>query len=273
MDEQETPASSDPAPYQALSREPDDPPLAETISRTFEDPSLLVEHIEALRGHLLRALAGLIIGIVIASFAASAILDWLAMPVGGREALQAIEVTETIGVFMRIAFIAGLSIASPYIGLELYLFVRPGLKRKERRLVLAVIPAALLLFVGGMAFAYDVMLPAALPFLLNFLDIQTNVRPASYFRFVTGVMFWIGVSFQFPLVIYLLARLRLIRARVLLEGWRFAIVGIAVLAAAVTPTIDPINMALVMGPMTLLYFISIGLARLAERQVERSSSS
>jgi len=262
----ETPASTI---YDALRHEEKDPPLSETIAKTFENPSLLLEHIEALRAHLLRSLAALVVGVFVATFAAPTLLDWLSEPIGGRQALQAIEVTESIGVFMRISLMAGFTLSFPYIAAEFYAFLHPGLRRNERRMIIAVIPAALFLFLAGLAFAYLLMLPTALRFLLTFLNIPTNVRPASYIRFVTGVMFWMGVAFQFPLIIYVLARLGILRANLLRKGWRFAIVGIAVLAAAVTPTIDPVNMALVMGPMILLYFLGIGLASLAERQSAR----
>ena len=257
--------------YLALTNEPEDASLGDTIARTIETPSVLIEHVEALRKHILRALLGLVIGIVVGTAYGAQLLDWLTKPIGGREALQSIEVTESIGVFMRVSLIAGFTIALPYIGFELYAFIHPGLKRRERRLLLTTIPAATVLFLTGMSFAYYVMLPAALPFMLNFLDITTNVRPASYIRFVTGVMFWIGISFQFPLIIYVLARFGLVKSRTVLQGWRFAVVGIAVFAAAITPTIDPINMVLVMGPMIILYFLSIGLAAIAQRS--RSSSS
>ncbi|MBN2556740.1 MAG: twin-arginine translocase subunit TatC [Anaerolineales bacterium] len=258
------------AVYHALSDEPEDTPLGETIARTIESPTVLIEHLEDLRKHLFRSLAGLAVGIAIGTAFGAQLLDWLTLPIGGREALQSIEVTETISVFMRISLIGGFSIALPYIGIEVYAFIHPGLKRSERRLFLITIPAASVLFLMGMAFAYYVMLPTALPFMLNFLDITTNVRPASYIRFVTGVMFWIGIAFQFPLVIYVLARFGLVKAQALLEGWRFAVVGIAVLAAAVTPTIDPVNMALVMSPMIVLYFLSIGLATIAQKSCSSS---
>ena len=78
-------------------------------------------------------------------------------------------------------------------------------------------------------------------------------------------MFWIGVAFEFPLLIFVLARVGLIKAKLLSDQWRLAIVLIAILSAAITPTIDPINMSLVMGPMIGLYFLSIGLAHLAQR--------
>jgi len=104
-----------------------------------------------------------------------------------------------------------------------------------------------------------------LPFLINFMGIQAELRPQSYFNFVTGMMFWIGIAFEFPLVIYALTAIGYIKPKVLAEQWRIAIILIAVLAAAITPTVDPVNMALVMAPMSLLYFISIGLSFIAYR--------
>ena len=105
--------------------------------------------------------------------------------------------------------------------------------------------------------------PSALPFLLNFLGIQAQLRPQSYFDFVTGLLFWIGIAFEFPLVIYVLTAMGFIKPRVLAQQWRIAIIVIAVLAAAITPTVDPVNMGLVMLPMSLLYFISIVLSFIA----------
>lgn len=249
-----------------ITREPEDVPMADVIARTFENPSVLVEHIEALRGHILRSLAVLFMTILVSTAFAGRVLDWLAKPVGGIESLQAIEVTESIGAFMRVSLLSGFALALPYIGAEMFAFMNPGLKRRERMLLIIAIPVATLLFLLGMAFAYYVMLPVALPFLLNFLGIVTVPRPSNYIRFVTGVMFWIGIAFQFPLVIYTLAGLGVVKAKSLASGWRFAILGIAILAAAITPTIDPVNMALVMAPMIVLYFLSIGLAALAQRR-------
>jgi sec-independent protein translocase protein TatC len=125
------------------------------------------------------------------------------------------------------------------------------------------IPAATVFFLAGMAFAYFVMLPTALPFLLNFMGIQAELRPQSYFSFVTGIMFWIGMAFEFPLLIYVLTAIGLIKPKTLANQWRLAIVLIAILSAAITPTVDPVNMALVMAPMSLLYFLSIGLSYIA----------
>jgi sec-independent protein translocase protein TatC len=167
---------------------------------------------------------------------------------------------------MRVSLLSGFALALPYIGVEIFAFLNPGLKRRERTLLIIAIPISTLLFLLGMAFAYKIMLPITLPFLLNFLGIVTVPRPSNYIRFVTGVMFWIGIAFQFPLIIYTLAGLGIVQARSLARGWRFAILGIAILAAVITPTIDPVNMGLVMIPMIVLYFISIVLAALAQRR-------
>jgi sec-independent protein translocase protein TatC len=258
-----------------INYDPEDVPIADVFSRTVEEPSLIFEHLEALRRHLLRAIAVLILAVAISAFFAQNILAWLSDPIGGLEQLQAIEVTENIGAFMRVSLLTGFALSLPYIGLEIFAFMNPGLRRRERIMVLSFIPAGSLLFVLGVLFTYYVMLPAALPFLLNFLGISTAIRPANYIRFVTGLMFWIGLAFQFPLVIYAIAALGFIDARTLLRGWRFAILIIAVIAAAATPTIDPINMGLVMLPMIVLYFLSIGLAVLAGRgrRVEQKPQS
>lgn len=256
-------------PFRALRRfldhEAEDSSASDVLSRALQNPASLLEHLTALRGHLVRSVIALMITTT-ASFAfANRILEWLAIPVGGVDRLQAIEVTESVGAFMRISLLSGFVIAFPYIWVELFGFINPGLKRRERVFVLTILPFAALLFAAGLAFAYYIMLPAALDFLLDFMGIATVPRVSNYVRFVTGLMFWIGISFLFPLIIYTLAAVGVVRARTLWEGWRIAVVGIAVLAAAVTPTVDPVNMGLVMAPMTMLYLVSILLAAIAER--------
>jgi sec-independent protein translocase protein TatC len=116
-----------------------------------------------------------------------------------------------------------------------------------------------------MFFAYRFMLPTALPFLLNFMEIPTIPRPSSYIGFVTSLMFWIGIAFEFPLVIYVLATLGLVTAQLLKQQWRLAMVIVAVVAAMITPTIDPFSMMVVMVPLIILYFMSIGMAMIAQR--------
>ncbi len=255
--------------------EPEDAPLPEAAAKALSSPRDLLPHLNALRRHVFRALGATFITTALSFTFAQYILNWLAAPLeGGISVLQAIEVTEPIGVFMRVSLLSGFVLALPYIILEAVVFIAPGLRRHTRVLmVFVVIPFATLLFVAGMAFAYYVMLPVALPFLLNFMGFNTAPRPASYIRFVTGVMFWIGVSFEFPLVIAIIARLGWIQARTLAQQWRLAVVLIALAAAMITPTVDPVNMAIVMGPMILLYFLSIGLAYLMQGSRQREQAT
>ena len=251
-----------------LTEEPEEHALADVLTTTISDKDMrqsLWDHIEAFRKHLLRSLLALTVAVVISFIFTQPLIHYLARPVGGLEALRAIEVTESIGVFMKVALLSGVVLSLPYVAFEFWLFAAPGLRPRSRSFGLIAIPLASLLFIGGMAFAYYVMLPTALPFLINFMGIQAQLRPQSYYNFVTGVMFWIGVAFEFPLVIYALTAIGLVKPNVLAEQWRLAIVLIAVLAAAITPTVDPVNMTLVMAPMTLLYFVSIGLSKIAYR--------
>jgi sec-independent protein translocase protein TatC len=233
---------------------------------------VLLEHLDVLRKHLFRSLAVLAVTTGISFAFAGRILDFLSTPIGGIDALQSIEVTESLGAFMRVSLLSGFSLALPYILVEAFAFIHPALKRRERIIILVAIPFAAIMFLGGLAFAYFIMLPAALPFLLDFMGITTIPRPSNYIRFVTNLLFWIGISFQFPLVIYALAAAGFVKAKSLISGWRFAIIGIAILAAMVTPTVDPVNMALVMAPMALLYVISIGLAAIAQSARQRRES-
>lgn len=252
-----------------LTSEPDDTELPDMVEKVVHAPSSLFPHIDALRKHILRALLFLFFTTAISFVYAQTILDWLASPLGkSSSGLIIIDVTEPISVFMRVSLLSGFALALPYIVLEIVLFVGEGLRRKTRLfLVFFVIPASTLLFVAGMAFAYFVMLPVAVPFLLHVMNFQTSVRASSYIKFVTGVMFWIGIIFEFPMVIFIAARLGWVRASMLLKQWRVAVVLIAVIAAMVTPTIDPVNMAIVMAPMILLYFLSIGLAFIAQKRL------
>lgn len=257
---------------QFIDHEPDEATAGDAFAQTMQSPGVLLDHLEALRGHLMRSLIALALGTAVGFTFAQRILDWMAEPIGGIEALQAIEVTESVGAFMKVSLLTGFVLAFPYILLEVFAFINPGLKRRERILLLTSIPAATLLFLGGVAFAYFVMLPAALPFLLNFLGIQTVPRPSNYISFTTNMLFWIGVSFTFPLLVFALASVGMVRSATLLKGWRFAIIGIAVMAAAITPTVDPVNMSLLMLPMTVLYGLSILLAAVAERARRRRAT-
>jgi sec-independent protein translocase protein TatC len=258
----------------------EDRPLIDTFSSIATEAQAresLWSHIDALRMHLLRMVIGLAIGVGISFYFTIPLMGFLAGPVGGLQDLQAIEVTEEIGVFMRVALTSGIAIMLPYIAFELWLFAAPGLRPRERKMGLFGIPLAAILFLAGMAFTFRILLPPALLFLGNFTQISQFWAAKEYFKFVTGLMLWIGLFFEFPLVIYILTSMGFVKPRILLQQWRLAVVIIAIIAAAVTPTVDPVNMSLVMLPMTLLYFISIGLSYIAyagrRRRAEQEAAS
>ena len=225
----------------------------------------LMQHITELRKRLFIALAAMVFMTVAALYFGTGLIDVLAKPIGGVDKLVSIEVTENVGVFMRVSLLAGFIASLPMTLYQLIAFLMPGLMPKERRGLLMAIPFATLLFVAGVAFAYYIMLPAALPFLISFVGVKTTPRLSNYFKFVTNLMFWIGLAFETPLVVYVLARLRVVTARQLIKQWRIAIVVIAIIAAVATPTPDPVNMGLLMLPLFLLYWLSVLLAAIAGR--------
>lgn len=225
----------------------------------------ITEHIEELRKRLLIGLVALGITTVASFSFAQYLIEYLSQPIGGLQNLQSIEITENIGVFMRVSLLAGFVLALPVIIYEFLAFIMPGLEPAEKKWVYWTIPFITFMFILGAAFAFLVMLPAAIPFLTSFLGVQTVPRLSNYINFVSNLIFWIGMSFQAPLVVLILARLKLVRAADLVKQWRLAVVIIAILAAMVTPTVDPVNMALLMAPLILLYWISVLLAALARR--------
>lgn len=225
----------------------------------------LLHHLEELRRRLFGALGAVLITTLLSFTFVEPLMDFLTAPIGGRAALVSIEITENVAIFMRVSLLCGISTGMPFVVYQVLRFVLPGLNVRERNWLLLGVPLASLLFITGVAFAWFILIPTAVPFLTSFLGITTQVRPTSYVAFITTLMFWMGVSFQMPLVALVAARLKLITAGQLARGWRYAVVGISVLAALITPTVDPVNMGIVMLPLGGLYLLSILLAALARR--------
>lgn len=223
----------------------------------------VMQHLVELRNVLIKSVIALLIGTVLAAIFTPQILQFLIAPYGTT--LQTIDPTENISIYLRVSIMTGAVITMPIFVYLLWSFIAPGLENKEKRYVRFVVPGATVLFLIGVGFAWSIMLPAAIGFLSTFQSevFKSDWRADAYIPFVTSLMFWIGVSFEMPLIVFFLAKLKLVTAGLLLKGWRFAVVGIAVIAAVITPTVDPFNMMLVMAPLILLYFFSILLAKLA----------
>lgn len=225
-------------------------------------------HLEELRKRLLYSIITLVIGMVIAVIFSDFLLNLVSKPIGGFENLLSIQVTENLSVYFRITMLGGFIIALPFILIQLILFVSPGLKKMERAWLFRAIPLATILFSGGVIFAYFIMLPTAIPFLVQFPGPEVLPKWRDYVSFVTNLLFWIGLSFETPLVMFVLAKLGIISAKGLLKQWRYAVIIIAVIAAVATPTPDPVNMALLMAPLLVLYMLGILLAMLARKKTK-----
>src|SRR5689334_8488564 len=182
---------------------PEDRPLIDTFSSLASEAEArasLWEHVDALRMHLLRMIIGLALGVAVSFYFTIPFMEYLARPVGGLEKLQAIQVTEGIGVYMRVALLSGIAIMLPYLAFEIWLFAAPGLRPRDRKMGLIGIPMATLLFLMGLACTYYLLLPPALPWLANFTKIPQAWTANNYFGFITGLMLWVGLFFEFPLV-------------------------------------------------------------------------
>jgi sec-independent protein translocase protein TatC len=228
----------------------------------------LGEHLEELRRRLLVVVVALLVGAVVSFVFYRQVISWLLLPardlfsVTGKPVFT--EVTEFLGVTVRIAILGGFVLAVPVLVYEALMFVAPGLTPKERRYTLSFIPGALLCFAGGVAFAYFVLLPPALRFLLTFgSDVATPmIRIGNYVNLVVTLLFWIGVVFETPLAMFLLSRLGVVSADTFARERRVAFVAAFLLGAIITPTFDPLNQALVAAPLIVLYEAGIWLARL-----------
>ena len=147
------------------------------------------------------------------------------------------------------------------------MFVAPGLNKQERRYLLAFMPGVVLAFAGGVAFGYFVMTPPALHFLLTFGEgvAVPLIKVRNIANLMVRLLFWMGLAFETPLVMYLLAQIGLVNAKRLSRFRRYWVVVAFIMGAIITPTFDPVNQALVAVPLLVLYELGILLARLAGR--------
>jgi sec-independent protein translocase protein TatC len=224
----------------------------------------LMEHLLELRNRLVISAIALAVTTGGAFIFYQKWMDIALRPIAGHE-LQAISPTEKIFTYFQVTLVVGLLIAMPVLAYEAWAYIAPGLTRKERRYVIAFIPGVTVCFIIGVAFAYFVLLPAALGFLLSFGDPNIKVVPTieSYVKFLSHLMIATGLIFEMPLVMFFLAKLRLVNAKMLGGMRRYVIVASFIVAAIVTPTPDPFNQLLVAVPILVLYEVGVLLSRLA----------
>jgi sec-independent protein translocase protein TatC len=232
----------------------------------------ILDHLGELRKRLTWVAGGIFVATVIGFFLAQTVLDFFLRPYRGQ--LQTIGPTEGLETYFKVAFLIGFVLSMPLTLYQFWLFIAPGLNKREKRFVYIFVPSAFGLFLLGLAFAWFVVVPAAVFFLADFMpDIfRADWTAQAYVSFILTMLFWLGISFEMPIVIYFVARLGLVEPQALREHWRYAVVGISVLAAAITPSADPVTMILTMIPLLVLYGFSIGLAVIGKRQFDRSTA-
>lgn len=244
---------------------------AEPTTNAYE-PLPLREHFRELRSRVLVSMAALLIGSAVCFYFYEEILTFLITPArnvaGDDVSIIYTEVTELLSTTVKVSLLGGLVLALPVILYHAIRFVAPGLTPKERRILFSFLPAALLAFVGGMAFGYFVMIPPALKFLLTFGgDVaEPLIRISNIVNIMIRLLFWLGIAFETPLVMYVLAMLGIVNARGFSRFRRLWLVVSFIIAAAITPTIDPLNQAIVAGPLIVLYELGVLLARIAGRR-------
>lgn len=229
----------------------------------FEEMTLQ-EHLEELRNRILYAAIFVALGFVVGLVSAMQVLKIMAH-MTGRQDFLVISPMEGFTTYMKVALYIGLGLAMPALIYQLVRFLAPGLTRRERRYLYRALPFVSAMFVAGVAFAFFIVIPRGLRFLGSFGGsvFQAQFRAQEVVSFYMTLLLWVGLVFETPVVIYLLAKLGIVTAKRLSSLRKYIIVLIMVAAAIITPTPDPFNMFLVAAPMYALFEFGILLAKLA----------
>jgi sec-independent protein translocase protein TatC len=227
----------------------------------------LTEHLEELRWCLLRSLLAVFFTSALCYVFSAAIFGFMVAPLvahlGPGQSLIGTGVTEAFFIEIKVALLAGLIFASPYIFLQIWRFLAPGLTGTEKKLVIPFVGCATLFFIAGSYFCYRVVLPVAFEYFIEqyqTMGVAPAIRVAEYFTFFFRMILAFGITFELPVFTFFLVRLGVWNYRLMIRSLRYAIVAIFVVEAMLTPTPDIINQSLLALPMLLLYVASIGVA-------------
>ncbi len=234
---------------------------------SHEDRLTLVEHLDELRARLIVCIGVLGVALALCFWQNHLLLEVAQGPLpDNRDELITFGVTEPFTTTLTVSAYGAIVLALPVVLWQLYAYVLPAFSATERRVILPILLLFPVLFLAGLAFAYFVVIPAALNFLLDFNDGQFNIqlRAREYYGFFSMTEIACGLIFQLPLAIIAVTRLGIVRIEQLTENRRYAYLAIAILAAAL-PGVDPITMLIEMVPLLVLYELSILLARVLGR--------
>jgi len=238
--------------------------------RPSPDAMTLVQHLAELRKRLIFSVAAFVIGAAIAAAFYQGMLNILQHPYCRVNPHQcAFYVTgplDPLTLRIQMAAFGGLFIASPVILFQLWRFITPGLHKREKRYAVPFVIVSIVLFVSGCALAYSVF-PHALSFLRHVggPSLHQILSPNAYLSLILLMMLLFGLTFEFPVVLVGLQIAHVVRPIQLLRAWRYAIIGLTLLAAVFTPSADPLSMLVLAVPLIAFYFISIGIGKLLGR--------
>ncbi|MDP2729931.1 MAG: twin-arginine translocase subunit TatC [Dehalococcoidales bacterium] len=234
----------------------------------------LLAHLLELKSRLIKSVIALAITTVISFVFAKQIFAVLIRPAGGINLIY-IEVTEMLSTYMKVSLASGFILAMPYLVYHFLMFVSPALISKEKKYVYLVLPWIGLMFISGVIFAYFILVPPAMKFLVTFgSDIATpQIKIGNYISVVTRLLLAVGLVFELPVITTFLARIGVISSRWLASKRKGAIIFAFLLSAIITPTMDPINQTLVAAPLIVLYEMSIWLAKLVQKKEIREVTS
>jgi len=223
----------------------------------------VTRHLQELRSRLIKSVIAIVVGIIISFPLTPYIFDILKWPAQDINLIY-VHVTEMIGTYIKVALYCGIVLALPYLVYHLVMFLSPALRDREKKYVYLSLPLIFIFFAAGACFAYFIFLPPALKFLLTFGGhiAQPMITLNNYVSVVVKLLFSVGLIFEIPLVITLLAKLGVVSPQKLAKGRKWAVLAAFVLGAIITPTVDPVNQTLIAAPIIVLYEISIWLAKL-----------
>jgi sec-independent protein translocase protein TatC len=234
-----------------------------------------LDHLRELRKRLARALIGVVVGMIAVGWWVETIFHRLMQPVldslpEKQRALHYTSYIEPLMVYLKVALYGGIFVAVPWVLYQLWQFIAPGLYRREKKVVVPFLLSGTLLFYTGAAFCYWLIMPAAFPAMAaiaNDSALSPVLTMSEQLSLVLGMLLGFGVVFELPVVIAFLAMIGVVHWTTLAKYRRIAIVVNTTIAAIITPTGDPLNLALMAIPMIIFYEIGIILARvLGKRQ-------
>jgi len=233
------------------------------------EEATLVEHLGELRSRLLISMLTLAPAFAVAFAFQERLVEWLSRPLppDKRDMLITLGVVEPFTTAVKVSLAAAVAVTLPILLYQLWSFLAPAIEESIQRTVAVFATFATVLFAGGVAFSYFVVMPRALDFLTNFNDdvFQVQIRASYYFSFVTVTLLATGLAFQMPIFILALVRIRVLTAERLRRNRRMGMLGMLVFAILL-PTVDPVSLALEVVPLFLLFELSIWLSAYMEKR-------